>query len=61
MQRAEELRIYAAEAKTKPDYTLTAPALLEKCRAFYQDPQNERAYQEWKAKRDAKTAKAVSA
>ena len=54
MKAAEELRIYAAEAKTKPDYTLTAPALLEKCRAFYQDPENERAYQEWKAGRSGK-------
>lgn len=54
MQRAEELRIYAAEAKTKPDYTLTAPALLEECRAFYLDPENERAYQEWKAGRSGK-------
>jgi len=61
MKAAEELQIYAAEAKTKPDYTLTAPALLDRCRAFYQDPENERAYQEWKAKRDAKTEKAVSA
>jgi hypothetical protein len=39
----------------------TAAALLERCRAFYQDPENERAYQEWKDNRDAKTAKAVSA
>lgn len=54
MKAAEELRIYAAEAKTKPDYTLTAPALLERCRAFYQDPENERAYQEWKAGRSGK-------
>lgn len=54
MQRAEELRIYAEETKTKPDYTLTAPALLEKCRSFYLDPENERAYQEWKAGRSGK-------
>lgn len=59
MQRAEELRIYAAEAKTKPDYTLTAPVLLEKCRAFYQDPENERAYQEWMAERSGKNERAV--
>ena len=59
MKAAEELRIYAAEAKKKPDYTLTAPALLERCRAFYQDPENERAYQEWKAGRDIKNEKAA--
>ena len=51
MKAAEELRIYAAEAKTKPDYTLTAPALLERSRSFYQDPENEKAFQEWKARR----------
>jgi len=61
MKQAEEMRILATEAKTKPDYTKTAPALLERCREFYRDPENEREYQEWKAKRDAKTAKAVSA
>jgi len=56
-----ELRITARSSGKKPDYTKTAAALLERCRAFYQDPENEREYQEWKAKRDAKTAKAVSA
>lgn len=54
MKAAEELRVYATEAKTKPDYTLTAPALLERCRAFYKDPENERAFQEWKAGRSGK-------
>ena len=49
------------ESGKAPDYTKTAAALLKRCREFYQDPENERAYQEWKAKRDAKTAKAVSA
>jgi len=56
-----ELRITARSSGKKPDYSKTAAALLERCRAFYQDPENEREYQEWKAKRDAKTAKAVSA
>lgn len=59
MQRAEELRIYAEEAKTKPDYTLTAPALLEKCRSFYQDPENEKAFREWMAERSGKNERAV--
>lgn len=59
MKAAKELRIYAAEVKTKPDYTLTAPALLDRCRAFYRDPENERAYQEWKAGRSGKNERAV--
>ena len=57
----EELRVIARKAATKPNYRTTAAELLARCREFYQDPENERAYQEWKANRDAKTAKAVSA
>ena len=56
-----ELRIIAEAVKQTPDYSKTAAQLLAACRNFYQDPENERAYQEWKANRDAKTAKAVSA
>ena len=47
----EELRITARYSGKKPNYKKTAAALLERCRAFYQDPENEREYQEWKAKR----------
>ena len=56
-----EMTITAVRVKEKPKYGLYAAELLERCRAFYQDPENEREYQEWKANRDAKTAKAVSA
>ena len=56
-----EIRISARTAEGKPKYKKTAAALLGRGRLFYQDPENERAYQEWKANRDAKTAKAVSA
>ena len=54
-----ELRITARTSGKKPDYRKTAAALLERCREFYQDPENERAYQEWKAgkeKQDERTA-----
>ena len=54
MKQAEKMRILATEAKSKPDYTKTAPALLERCREFYRDPENERAFQEWKAGRSGK-------
>ena len=56
-----EMTIAARVSGKEPDYRKTAAALLERCRAFYQDPENERAYQEWKTKMDAKTVKAVSA
>lgn len=45
----------------EPDFTKTAAALLEKCREFYQDPENERAFMEWKARRAAKAVKTVGA
>ena len=46
-----DLRITARASGKKPDYKKTAAGLLERCRAFYQDPDNERAYQEWKKQR----------
>ena len=56
-----ELRITATTAKDKPKYKKTAAALLERCREFYQDPENEKAFQEWRTMRAAKTGKPVSA
>ena len=53
----EEMRIICRTATTAPDYSKTAAELLARCREFYQDPENERAFQEWKAGRKAKTEK----
>lgn len=44
----EALTVTIQTAEEKPKYKKTAAELLERCRAFYQDPENERAYQEWK-------------
>ena len=44
----KETRISASRARTKPKYQANAAALLERCRAFYEDPENEKTYQEWK-------------
>ena len=49
-----EIRITVSQAKDKPNYQKTAAALLERCREFYQDPENEKAFQEWKAGKDRK-------
>lgn len=49
-----EMAITARTAKEKPNYRKTAAALLEACRLFYQDPENERAYQEWKKQRSGR-------
>ena len=38
-------------AEEKPKYTKTAAALLERCRAWYLDPENEKEYEEWKERR----------
>lgn len=43
-----EMTISTAKAKTRPKYDILAAAVLERCRAFYEDDENERAYQEWK-------------
>lgn len=49
-----ETRITVSQAAEKPNYQKTAAALLERCREFYQNPENEKAFQEWKAGKDRK-------
>ena len=40
--------ISATRAMTAPQYEKTAAGLLEACRTFYRNPENEKAYREWK-------------
>ena len=54
-----EMTITARTAKTKPNYRKTAAELLARCREFYQDEENERAYQEEKAGKAEEYEKAV--
>ena len=49
-----EMRITVSQAEEKPNYQKTAAELLKRCREFYQDPENERAFQEWKAGKERK-------
>ena len=49
-----ETRITVSQAKDKPNYQKTAAELLKRCREFYQNPENEKAFQEWKAGKDRK-------
>lgn len=42
-----ETTISAVRVKEKPKYDILAAELLERCRGFYRDPENEKAYQEW--------------
>ena len=54
-----DLKITARTAKDKPNYKKTAADMLERCREFYQDPENERAFQEWKARKEGQHEAAV--
>ena len=49
-----ETRITVSQAAEKPNYQKKAAELLKRCREFYQDPENEKAFQEWKAGKDRK-------
>lgn len=51
-----EMQITVKTAEEKPNYQKTAAELLKRCRAFYEDPENEKAFQEWKATKDRKGA-----
>ena len=46
-----KMAITAYRATTAPNYEITAAGLLEAARMFYQDTENEKAFQEWKKTR----------
>lgn len=50
------MEIQAVRCREKPKAKATARELLERCRAFYEDPENERAFLEWKAEQERKRA-----
>ena len=54
-----ETTITATRTTTAPKYGKTAAGLLEAARNFYQDPENEMAYLEWKARKEGKSDVAV--
>lgn len=43
--------IIGTRSTLAPNYGKTAAGLLAAARSFYQDPENEREYQEWKKER----------
>ena len=55
--RNAALVVKAEMAAVRPEYRLLAAPLLDEMRAFYSDPENERAFQEWKAARNRKEVK----
>lgn len=48
-----DMKIEAVYTGQKPDYMPLARHLLDRIIEFYQNPDNERAFQEWKKARDA--------
>ena len=46
-----EMVITASKGTTAPGFEKTAAGLLEAARMFYQNPENEKAFQEWKKMR----------
>ena len=46
------MRIEAYRTREKPDLMILARHLLPKIRAAYEDPEFEKAFQEWKRKRE---------
>ena len=47
-----ETVITVSQATAAPKYEKTADGLLEAARMFYQNPENEKAFQEWKKTRN---------
>ena len=52
-----EMRITARSSGQAPKYDKAASALLELCREFYQDNENVKAFEEWKAERSGQHEK----
>ena len=46
-----EMAITVSRAMTAPNYETTAAGLLEAARMFYQEPENEKAFQRWKTQK----------
>lgn len=47
----ESMRIEAYRSAEKPDLMILARYLLPMAREFYQNPENDRKFQEWKERR----------
>ena len=48
--RGMKMTISTERAAEKPKYDLMAAEILKRCREFYEDPENEKAFREWKEK-----------
>ena len=46
----EKIEISVERTRAEPNYKASAASLLIACRRFYQDPENEKAFREYKKK-----------
>ena len=49
-----EMPVILETSNSRPEYRKTSGMLLTALRAFYSKPENEEAYQEWKARKEGK-------
>ena len=49
-----EMRISSERAATRAKRDLLSSAVLERCRKFFENEENERAYQEWEKQRSGR-------
>lgn len=54
----KEMTVSVVRCREKPKYSTSAKQLLEKARAFYQDPENEEAFRKWMKERGKKKCSA---
>ena len=50
--KRKEMKVTASLEREKADLQRLAEGLLEEAMRFYEDPENEKAFQEWMAKRE---------
>ena len=52
-------RLEVTQTTRQPNYKTTAGMILTACRDFYNKPENEKAFREWKEQRSGKHERAV--
>lgn len=59
-EEAITLDVTGAMIRRKPEYRSGAGILLEAVERFFEDPENEKAFQEWKEEREAQLNEAAA-
>ena len=48
------MKLEVSQTIRQPDYRKTSGLILTACRNFFEKPENEEAFQEWKARKEEK-------